>query len=161
MVIPEDDIGLIVFCACASYCIVRTDDIIVLTIFQCGIEPFHIVQLRGFIFIIGIAAASNRVAHAGDLGHIGFFHTVTAAHDHDLTTAVGNSSSHFFINVSTFKQRLCINISVRVLYCVAGAQDDGRIGICGHIRLADKAVGYTAIRFCCIRIPVDIDRTKG
>ena len=89
MVIAKDNIGLIGFCACAGYCIVRTDDIIVLAICQCGIEPFHIVQLSRICTIFS-AAAGNRVADTGDLGHIGFFHTVTAAHDHDLAAAPRN-----------------------------------------------------------------------
>ena len=45
MVIAKDNIGLIGFCACAGYRILRTDDVIVLAIFKGGIETIHIVQL--------------------------------------------------------------------------------------------------------------------
>ena len=91
MIITEDDIGLIGFCACAGYSIVGADDIIILTIFQGGIETFHVVQLSGFVLIIFITAAGNRVAYTGDLGHIGLVNAVTAAHDHDLAAAGRNS----------------------------------------------------------------------
>ena len=45
MVIAKDDIRLVLIRACASYRIVRTDDVIVLAIFKGGIETIHIVQL--------------------------------------------------------------------------------------------------------------------
>ena len=45
MVIAKDDIRLVLIRACAGYSIVGADDIIILTIFQGGIETIHIVQL--------------------------------------------------------------------------------------------------------------------
>ena len=45
VIIPKDDIRLVLICACAGYRILRTDDVIVLAIFKGGIETIHIVQL--------------------------------------------------------------------------------------------------------------------
>ena len=45
VVITEDDVGLVLGCSIASNGIVSPDQVVVLTICQCGIEPFHIVQL--------------------------------------------------------------------------------------------------------------------
>ena len=90
MVIAKDDIGLVRIGAVPGYGIVSPDQVVILPVGQGGVEPFHIVQLRRFIRIIGIAAAGNGVSNAGDLGHIGIFNRVAAAHDHDLTAAPRN-----------------------------------------------------------------------
>ena len=100
MVIPEDDIGLVLVGAVTGYGIVSPDQVVVLAVGQGGVETFHIVQLRRFVCIIGIPAAGNGVAHAGDLGLIGFLHTVAAAHDHDLATAIGNGFLQYVFHIS-------------------------------------------------------------
>ena len=90
VIIPKDDIGLVRIGAVPGYGIVSPDQVVILPVGQGGVEPFHIVQLRRFIRIIGIAAAGNGVSNAGDLGHIGIFNRVAAAHDHDLTATPRN-----------------------------------------------------------------------
>ena len=89
VIIPKDDIRLVLIRACAGYRILRTDDVIVLAIFKGGIETIHIVQLSRICTIFS-AAAGNGVSNAGDLGHIGIFNGVAAAHDHDLAAAPRN-----------------------------------------------------------------------
>ena len=167
VVIPKDNIGLVCFRAVTGYGIVSPDQVVVLAVFQFRIETFNIVQL-GRICTIFSTAAFNRVAHAGDLGHIGIIHSVAAAHDHDLAAALRNSilqgCCHFFrityavVDGTDFRS---INRPVGICHRVACAVDDGRVGVRSHVPLADDAVGCTAECFVSIRIHIDVEGAIG
>ena len=51
-----------------------------------------------------------------------------------------------------------INVTIGISDRVACAIDDSRIGIRGHVSLADDAIRYTTDRFCGICILVDVER---
>ena len=89
VVIAKDDVGLVLVRAVTSYGVMGTDEVIVLAVFQFRIKTFNIVQLSRIVTIFS-TTARNRVAHAGDLGHIGLVNAVATAHDHDLAAAPRN-----------------------------------------------------------------------
>ena len=94
MVIAEDDVGLILIYAVAADLVLRTDDIVILAILQFILEAIDEVVLRRCFFCIGAILTGHFVAHADDLGHIGFVNGVAAAHDHDLSAAILDSVLH-------------------------------------------------------------------
>ena len=171
MVVPKDDIGLVLVGAFTGYSVVSPDQVVILAVFQFRIETFNIVQLgRSSIAIIlsFVTAAGNRVAHTVDLSHIGIINSVATAHDHNLAAAAGNGIlqgfCHFFGIAETVIDGIhfrSINLSIGIGYRVPGAVDNGRVGIRGDIRLADDAVGGTAEFFRILSIMVDVEGTIG
>ena len=87
VVISEDDVGLVRIYAVAADLVLRTDDIVMLAVRQLILEAVDEVVLRRSPFCIGAIFTAHRVAHTGDLGHVGFVNGVAAAHDHDLSAA--------------------------------------------------------------------------
>ena len=167
MIITKDDIGLVHFCTCPGYGIMRADDVIVLAVSQSSIETFHIVQLRT-VCAVCITAAGNFVANTGDLRHVCFVNRVATTHDHDLSAASRNSilqslAQDFRITQAASDRThfLGINIPIRVRNGITCTIDDSRIRIRSHIGLANDAVGYATICFRSIRVLVDVESTIG
>ena len=172
VVIAKDDVGLVRISAVTSYGVMSTNDVVVLAVGQGGIEAFYIVQLRRFVFIICITAASNRVANAVDLGHISIVNIVAAAHDHDLTTAgwysllqiLSYSCCIFLREILLHLAQIefrGINGAIRIGDCIACTIDDGGIRVSRRIGLTDNAVSYTAMLFRDICVLVNVECTIG
>ena len=94
MVVAEDDIGLILVYAFSADLVVRTDNIVMFAVSQFVLEAIDEVVLRRRAFCIGAVCARDGVTYASDLSHIGFVNRVAAAHDHDLSAAILDSSLH-------------------------------------------------------------------
>ena len=92
VVVAEDDIGLIFIYVIAADLIFRTDDIVIFAVGQFVLEAIDEVVLRRRVFCISAIRTRDFVADTGNLGHVGFIHNVAAAHDHDLSAAIFDSS---------------------------------------------------------------------
>ena len=87
VVIAEDDVGLVRIYVVAADLVIRADNIVMLAVGQLILEAVDEVVLRRSPFCVGAIFTAYRVAHASNLGHVGFVNGVAAAHDHDLSAA--------------------------------------------------------------------------
>ena len=92
VVITDDDIRLVLVDAVTSYTVVGTNDVVIFAVSQGILEAIDIVVLRRGAFCIGAVCARDGVADTDNLAHIGAFDVIAAAHDHDLSTTLRNSS---------------------------------------------------------------------
>ena len=168
VVITEDDVGLVRIYAVTADLVLRADDIVVLAVGQLILEAVDEVVLRRCSFCVGAVLTVHLIADTGDLGHVGFVNGVATAHDHDLSATTLNGVLHSFAKlgwiVDTAKNScsfLFINGTIGIRDNVACAIDNGRIGVLGHVDLANNAVGHAAVRFCGIGILVDVECTIG
>ena len=177
VIVAKDDVGLVLVGAVTGYGIVSPDQVVILAIFQNGIETFNIVQLSRIVTILSTVAL-NRVADTGDLGHISIVNGVAAAHDHDLTTAgrngflqiLSHSCRTFLLDILlNLAQKLQgirgirgirgTNTTVRIGDCIACTIDDGSIRINRRIGLTNDAVSYATDCLRSISILIDVERT--
>ena len=92
VVIADDDIRLVLVDAVTSYTVVGTNDVVIFAVSQFVLEAIDEVVLRRRAFCIGAVCARDGVADTDNLAHIGAFDVIAAAHDHDLSTTLRNSS---------------------------------------------------------------------
>ena len=172
VVVAEDDVGLVRIYAVTADLVLRADDIVVLAVGQFVLEAIDEVILRRRTFCISAVCARDFVSNAGDLGHIGTFNVVAAAHDHDLSTAGRNG----FLQILSYSCCIFlrdillhlaqiefrgINGAIRIGDCIACTIDDGSIRINRRIGLTDNAVSYTAMLFRDICVLVNVECTIG
>ena len=150
MVIPKDDV-----LAAIAQGVLGTDDVIGRTACYDVVEAFYIVQFR----------TGNRVAEAHDLGLIGFGDVVPATDSHDLAATFRNSLLQGFFQVcrgaALHGAGVDVDIFIGISNGIAGAQDNGGVGIGGHIALADDAVSYAAKFLICARVLVQVQGAQG
>ena len=150
MVIPKDDV-----LAAIAQGVLGTDEVIGRTACYGVVEAFYIVQFR----------TGNRVAEAHDLRLIGFGDVVPAADSHDLAAAFRNSLLQGFFQVcrgaALHGAGVDVDIFIGICDGIAGAQDNGGVGIGGHIALADDAVSYAAKFLICARVLVQVQGAQG
>ena len=172
MVIPEDDVGLILVHAVATNFVVRADDIVMLAIGQFILETINIVVLCGCSLCVGAILTGYFVADADNLSHIGFVNSIATAHDHDLAAAGRNGflqilshSCRIFLSDILFNlaqvELRGINSTIRIGDRIACTIDDGGIRVSRRIGLTDNAVSYTAMLFRDICVLVDVECTIG
>ena len=150
MVIAKDDV-----LAATGQVILGTDDVIARTAGNGVVEAFHIVQFR----------TGNRVAEADDLGLIGFGNLVAAADGHDLPAAFRNGLLQGFFQrfrrAALHGAGIDVYILIGIGDGVPGAQDDGGVGIGGHVALAHDAVGHATESLTCIGVLVQVQGAQG
>ena len=168
VVVAQHQIGFVRIHAAAGESIMGTDHIIVLAVFHFIVEAIHVVQLGGGPFCVFLVAAGHRVAHAHNLGHVSFIHSVAATHDHDLGPAGGNGCLQGLVQLLRVLQALhdgtgFLNVDgpVGIGDAVPGAVDHSRVGIGGHVSLPYDAVGDAAEGLGSAGVIVKVERTIG